>query len=84
MSTTFGISIPKVLIEDNAHMQYSSDAETNPDNTDEIIIPIAFRNNGIRFINPLAHLLPDDTQVIPMDNSHQGIYTIKDIKDNIK
>jgi len=84
MSTTFGISIPKSLIRDNDYMEYSSNTETNPDNIEEYLIPIAFRSNGIRFTNPIAHLLPDDTQVIPMDNGHQGIYTIKDIKDNSK
>jgi len=84
MSTTFGIPIPKALILDNEYMQYSGDTKENPYNQDEILIPIAFRSNGIRFTNPIAHLLPDDTQVIPMDNSHQGIYTIKDIKDNLK
>ena len=38
----------------------------------------------IRFTNLLASLLPDDTKVIPMDNSAQGIFTIGDIKKEIK
>lgn len=36
------------------------------------------------FTNPLASLLPDDTKVEPLDNSAQGIYTIRDIKEHIK
>lgn len=42
---------------------------------------IAFRSsNEIKWLNALGPLLPDDTKVIPMDNSSQGIYTIGDIK----
>ena len=44
------------------------------------MIEVAFRSNGMRFINKLAHLLPDDTPVIAMDNSQQGVHTIGDIK----
>ena len=47
------------------------------------IVDVAFRSNGIHFINSLASLLPDDTPVIPMDNTAQGIYTIGDIKREI-
>jgi thioredoxin reductase len=36
------------------------------------------------FTNPLAELLPDDTEVEAMDNSHQGIFTIGDIKEKIR
>ena len=32
------------------------------------------------FTNSIAEQLPELTKVIAMDNSHQGIYTIKDIK----
>ena len=38
----------------------------------------------MRFINALAHLLPDDTLVIPLDNTAQGVYTIGDIKREIE
>jgi hypothetical protein len=44
------------------------------------VVEVAFRSNGMRFINPLAHLLPDDTPVIALDNTSQGVYTIGDIK----
>ena len=47
------------------------------------VIEVAFRSNGMRFINELAHLLPDDTPVIALDNSQQGVYTIGDVKDVI-
>ena len=47
-------------------------------------IEVAFRSNGMRFINKIAHLLPDDTPVIAMDNSQQGIHTIGDIKKAIE
>jgi hypothetical protein len=47
------------------------------------VIEVAFRSNGMRFINELAHLLSDDTPVIALDNSQQGVYTIGDVKDAI-
>ena len=47
---------------------------------DEEEVEVAFRSNGIRFTNPLAKLLPDETPVIPLDNSAHGIFTIGDIK----
>ena len=50
---------------------------------DGVFAKVAFRSNGIRFTNELAHLLPDDTPVIAMDNSQQGIFTIGDIKSEI-
>jgi len=47
-------------------------------------IEVAFRSNEIRFTNPLAHLLPNKTKVEPLNNTAQGIYTIGDIKKQIK
>ena len=47
-------------------------------------VEVAFRSNGIRFTNPLAELLIDDTVVVPLDNTAQGINTIGDIKKAIK
>ena len=68
MSTTFGVKVPSIYDEDVT--------ET---------IEVAFRGNGgyIRWKAPLAHLLPDDVEVIPLDNSVQGIYTIGDLRKNI-
>ena len=50
------------------------------------ITEIAFRyNNGsIKWLNEIAYLLPDDTKVIAIDNTPQGITNIKDIKNEIK
>ncbi len=68
MSTTFGVKIPST----------------------GKIEPIARRvGRGLGkvevwFTNPLAEILDDKLDVIPIDNSHQGIYTIRDIKDKIK
>jgi hypothetical protein len=43
-------------------------------------IEVAFRSSYVIWKNPLAQLLPDDLEVIPLDNSAQGIYTIGDIR----
>jgi hypothetical protein len=48
------------------------------------VIEIAHRTFSIRWLNPIAHLLPDETKVIPLTNTAQGIYTIGDIKEAIK
>jgi len=64
MSTTFGVKIK----------------------TSEAHVVVARRvgvGNGkveITWTNEVAHLLPDDTEVEPLDNSAQGIHTIGDIK----
>ena len=81
MSTTFGIKINKEVLR-NPYMKNPEDFSDSI-NEDEIITPIAFRSGGIRFTNPIAHLLPDELEVIPMDNSAQGIETIGDIKSKI-
>jgi len=47
-------------------------------------VEVAFRSNGMRFINKLAELLPNDTPVIPLDNTAQGVYTIGDVKREIE
>lgn len=80
MSTTFGILI-KSSILDNPYMDVTDRYTEHDNNT--LLIPIAFRSNGIRFINPIAHLLPEETEVYPMDNSAQGINCIGDIKKQI-
>jgi len=68
MSTTFGIRIPSL----------------------DVVVPIA-RRRGVDedgkaimwFTEPTGELLPDKLEVIAMDNTPQGIFTIKDIKDRI-
>jgi hypothetical protein len=50
----------------------------------EVEVEVAFRSNGVRWLDPLAQLLPDDTEVIAVDNSPQGIHTIGDIRKKIE
>ena len=47
-------------------------------------VEVAFRSNGMRFINELAELLPNGTPVIPLDNTAQGVHTIGDVKREIE
>lgn len=84
MSTTFGVKVDKKYIDYtdfNAMPYFDGNLE---EELDSGIIKVAFRSNGIRFTNPIASLLPDDTEVIPLDNTAQGIFTIGDIKKQIK
>jgi hypothetical protein len=68
MSTTFGVKIPST----------------------GKIIPIARRvgiGNGkvrLNWVEPLGELLPNDLEVVAIDNSNQGINCIGDIKKHIK
>lgn len=51
----------------------------------EEAIEVAFRNStGIKWTDDLAAFLPDDTAVIPLDNSAQGIHNIGDIKEAMR
>jgi hypothetical protein len=51
---------------------------------DNQLIEVALRSGGtIRWINDIASMLPNDVEVIPVDNSAQGINTIGDIRDAI-
>ena len=68
MSTTFGVKIP-------------STGEIEPIARR---VGIGDRKVNVYFTNPLAELLPDDTEVEAIDNSQQGIFTIGDIKEKIK
>lgn len=49
-------------------------------------IQIAYRGNVYRFywLNPLSKLLPDNLEVEVLEGSPEGIYTIGDIKREIK
>jgi hypothetical protein len=81
MSTTFGIpprkvSISNLVDEENELHDYI--------NTDWFT-PIFFRSmNNSRWLTTLAWALPDDTIVYALDNTRQGIYTIKDCKELLK
>jgi len=69
MSTTFIVKVPSIKTYEDG---------------EEVEVKVAFRSNGVRWLEPLAQLLPDDTEVIAIDNSPQGIYTIGDIKNKVK
>lgn len=86
MSTTFGLPVPKISLEDNPYMERNGYWRESEEDETIMIIPIAFRSSGnIKFINPIAQLLDDSIEIIAMeDNSNQGIYTIGDIKKQIK
>lgn len=80
MSTTFGIPIRKVDIElgnDDGIYDYINES---------FFEKVWYRGNGggDRWLNNIAPLLPDNTKVYALDNSHQGIYTIGDIKKEMK
>lgn len=68
MSTTFAVKVPSVRGYEDG---------------EEVEVEVAFRSSGVRWLNPLAQLLPDDTEVIAVDNSPQGIHTIGDIRKKI-
>ena len=38
----------------------------------------------LRFTDEMAELLPDETEVVPTDNTAQGIFTIGDIRSHIR
>lgn len=51
------------------------------------LVKVAFRwyggkDSGVccKWVTPLAALLPDSMPVIALDNTPQGVYTIKDLK----
>jgi hypothetical protein len=69
MSTTFAVKVPSIRTYEDG---------------EEVEVNVAFRSHGVRWLDPLAQLLPDDTEVIAVDNSPQGIYTIGDIRKKIK
>jgi len=80
MSTTFGIpkrEVPIELGDETGIFDYISE---------DFFTDVAFRsNNGnIYFTISLAYKLSDDTRVYALNNSQQGIYTIGDIKNEIK
>ena len=68
MSTTFGVRIPS---------------------TDEVVeiarrVGVGNGNVDVYFTNQIAELLPLELEVIPMDNTAQGIKTIEDLIKLIK
>ncbi len=87
MSTIFGVLKKE---HSNVHVGYNKLGELKLNNQHIILdededlfekVFIQFNGGGGRWINPIADLLPDDTKVWALDNTSQGIYTIKDLKE---
>ena len=80
MSTSFGILHVKVehekLIDQEGDLlEYISR---------EIFEPVFLRGANSRWLKNWAELLDDDTKVYAIDNTQQGIFTIKDCKEFLK
>jgi hypothetical protein len=84
MSTLFA-----VIIKDNSLLDIKIDEDTDIsdilDDDDVEIVEVAFRGyKNFYWKSPIAKFLPPKTKVYPVDNSPQGIYTIKDIHRGMK
>jgi len=82
MSTTFGVYIKGNidLIDD----QLPFDEDGQSDWNEEDFIEVFYRSSRSHWLNPLGPFLEDIIKVYPLDNTAQGIYTIKDIKNYVK
>ena len=81
MSTTFGV--PQRQVELNKLIDEDGDLHDYIDTS--FFEKVFFRSmSHSRWLNSLAERLPEDTKVFPLDNTAQGIYTIKDIKEYLK
>lgn len=79
MSTTFGIPREPIDIElgDEDGVFYYINRE--------IFEEVWFRGMGMsRWLSNIAKSLPDDTRVYALDNTQQGVFTIGDIKKQMK
>lgn len=81
MSTTFGvlkeyIDHHKIVDEDGDLLWYISESAFEP---------VFFRSmRNSRWLNTLGKYADDTVRVYPLDNTAQGIYTIKDCKNLIQ
>jgi hypothetical protein len=66
MSTTFGVIVP----EQDEPIEVARRTSSSTSKT----------GVNIRILNPLVVLLPDETLLEALDNSNQGIHTVKDLK----
>ena len=81
MSTTFGI--PQRQVELNKLVDEDGNLHDYIDTS--FFDKVFFRSmNNSRWLNPLADKLPNDMLVFPLDNTRQGIQTIRDIKHLLK
>ena len=80
MSTTFGIlklqiDHDKIVDNDGDLLEYISE---------NIFEPVFFRSmNNSRWLTHLGPYISDDVKVYALDNTQQGIFTIKDCKNLI-
>jgi len=80
MSTKFGILTQnieheKLVDEDGDLLYYISRS---------IFEPIFFRGINTRWLSASGEYLPNDMKVYALDNTQQGIFTIKDCKELLK
>lgn len=82
MSTQFGLLATNVAHE----KLVDEDGDLHDYISRSVFEPIFYRGNGNGgyFLNAVATYLPDETRVYALDNTHQGIKTIGDIKEFLK
>ena len=82
MSTKFGI--PLYPLADN--ILVDEDGCLQPYISENFFTNVFFRGNSNRcmWLNNWAENLDENTRVYPLDNTPQGIYTIKDCKEHLK
>jgi hypothetical protein len=79
MSTKFGI-----LKEDIPHDKLvDSDGDLHFYISKNIFEPVFFRGSTSRWLTSFGEQFKDDTKVYALDNTQQGVYTIKDCKELI-
>ena len=80
MSTTFGIPlyplVDNILVDEDGCLQ--------PYISENFFNNVFFRGSNSKWLNSLAKNLDENTRVYPLDNTPQGIYTIKDCKEHLK
>ena len=80
MSTTFGI--PLYPLADN--ILVDEDGCLQPYISGYFFNDVFYRGGESFWMNSLAENLDENTRVYPLDNTPQGIYTIKDCKEHLK
>lgn len=80
MSTTFGI----LKIKEEHEKLVDNDGDLLEYISHEIFEPIFFRGKNSRWLRCYAENLDDNTKVYALDNTNQGILTIKDCKEFLK
>jgi hypothetical protein len=80
MSTKFGI------LKENVKHDILVDkyGDLNDYISREIFEPVFFRGVNSRWLTVFGKYLPDETKVYALDNTQQGIFTIKDCKQYLK